>query len=199
MYQHLTTLTLVRSISMIIYADAISVAMGISPITEHFPDYNFDFIPDDSINLWGGKTWDKESWSDHPFVGGEIQKKLVANGKHHLLNSVTVVDSNGNVKNVSNEVYEASSDLVHFMSKEGHERRGLDYDQRKTNKNKKLPQPENSLARLSGDQRTDAQKKATSQRHMTLEDSKIECIHCKKSFQKQLHTRWHGDNCKSKP
>ena len=42
---------------MSIYNDAISASLGIRPIQEFFPDYDFDFIPEDA-------TLDKKAWFD---------------------------------------------------------------------------------------------------------------------------------------
>lgn len=111
----------------------------------------------DENGLDGGKTWDKSSNIMHPFVGGDIQKKKVLEGKHHLLNSITCVDEKGNIISVSREEYQQNDKLVSTFSKEGYRRLGKDENSRYIHDTSKIDYS-NTKNCFTGDKRTVKQK-----------------------------------------
>lgn len=122
----------------------------------------------------------------HNFLGGEIQRRRVADGTHHFLNgdfqrknmkrvveegrhnmmqgNVLVVDKNGNISYMSKQEYKNQNELVHPNSKEGKLRLGHSLDLSETRK--------------------------------AYINAKIECPHCQKQGNISNMKRWHFDNCK---
>jgi hypothetical protein len=207
-----------------------SMNIYISDLSDTFvadlQDYPMPAVPEDSwCSNWGGTTWTKESYPDHPFVGGKIQKKKVEEGTHHLLGGVSVVDPNGNIIRMKFDEYKNQSEYVHIQSDEGYIRRGLDpVKDRKTNLGKKLPLSKDASQRLIGEDRTEAQKKSSKEHGKKMKGIKLwpngrvfsdkhraklckpkksmkfkeyKCPHCGKEGRGNSMIRWHFDNCKS--
>lgn len=179
MYQHLTTLTLVRSISMTIYADAISVAMGISPITEHFPDYNFDFTPHDSINMWGGDTTSRTYW--------------VTNGPEEvLLHHSEEVPTGWKRGRKSSLPFKNSEKQKEFSSMAKSENRSA--GSKKAWADGKMAKRDTT--NLGMNQNWTPERKAK-HREIALNHKKLTCPHCSVKASPSMSKRWHFDNCKS--
>tara|TARA_B110000503_G_C6992111_1_gene347792 strand:- start:34 stop:792 length:759 start_codon:yes stop_codon:yes gene_type:complete len=154
---------------MNIYQDFISKALGMSPLPQdQLAKMNADCVQQlkhGDKTGWGGATWRKETFPDHPFVGSEFQNKRVEEGTHHLLGGVTVVGLSGDIVRIDFDEYKNQFDYVHISTDEAYIRRGLDPTKdRKTNLGKKMPLNDDSPQKLKGDNRTQAQKEA-SKRH----------------------------------
>ena len=123
----------------------------------------------------------------HNFLGGEIQRKRVEDGTHHLLsgeiqskaqralvegglhhaqNYVTVVDETGFTKRIRKEEYDLkTTNYVHINSLEGKKRLG-----KSTN---------------------------ITDKHRAYLNAKLECPHCGKRGNVSNMKRWHFENCKN--
>jgi hypothetical protein len=88
-----------------------------------------------------------------------IQSVRIANGTHHLLNSVTCVDLEGNMLRISQEEYYANNSLVNHLSKEGFRRLGKSESERIIPDVTGMDFSETKNC-LVGDERTDKQKKS---------------------------------------
>ena len=215
---------------MSIYRDTVSEALGMAPLSQdQLAKINAEFQQskkESTTQSWGGKTWDKESFPDHPFVGGEIQKTKVKEGTHHLLGGVCVVGPNGDVVRMKFDDYKNQSEYVSIQSDEGYVRRGLDPVQdRKTNLGKEMPLSDNAPQKLKGDDRTEARKKASKEHSKKMKGRQLwpngrvlsknhinnlrkpkksmsfkeyKCPHCGKEGRGNSMVRWHMDNCKMK-
>ena len=137
---------------------------------------------------------------NHHFLGGEIQRRRVLNGTHHLLGK-------------NNHGHQKIIDGTHiFLSREFRE---------KTSKRMKLNNPmydkntrekvSNTLTGRIGHKHTEETKLVLSECKKGIKNpnygnkgswntanSKVECPHCKIITNKGNFTRWHGDNCKQK-
>ena len=216
--------------SMSIYRDTISEGLGLSPLPQevlarHKAEFD-DTRRNNDQSDWGGPTWTKETFPDHPFVGGQLQKEKVKNGTHHLLNTVSCVGPQGDIILMQVEEYHSQSEYVHMSNPEAYIRRGLDpVTDRVTNLGKKMPLNEDAHQLLKGDNRTPEQK-ASSKEHSkrmkgreswpegrVFSDQHLEnlrkpkksmsfkeykCPHCDKEGRGNSMVRWHMDNCKMK-
>lgn len=123
-----------------------------------------------SHNFLGGEIQRKRvEEGRHHLLGGEIQRKAmnkrVADGHHHLKQgNVHVVDLTGNTSFIPKEEYLTQTELVHINSFEGKRRMGKE-------------------TRLT-EKRQEYLKK------------KIICPHCGKEGNVSNMKRWHFDNCK---
>ena len=146
---------------MNIYIDSISIALGITPQSEPI-DFDYELEKSRSDNNKGSKTWDKESWPEHPFANSDFQNKRVADGTHHLLNSVCVIGSEGDTKIMKTEDYYNQTEYVTIQSNAGYILRGLDPTKdRPTNLGKLMPYSDDAPQRQTGDERSEAQKLAS--------------------------------------
>lgn len=179
MYQHLTTLTLMRSISMTIYADAISVAMGISPITEHFPDYNFDFTPHDSINMWGGDTTSRTFW-----VTNGISEELL----HHS-EEVPTGWERGRKSSLPFKNSEKQREFAGMRDAEKHKQslRNAWADGKYANRD---------TTNMGKNQNWTEERRA---KHSEIAKNrqKLICPHCGLEASPAMAKRWHFDNCRT--
>ncbi len=125
-----------------------------------------------SHNFRGGEMQKKRvEAGTHHLLSGEIQRtaqrKLAAAGLHHLQNYVRVVDAHGTIKRVLRQEYDPTSTvLVHVNSLEGKRRLG------------KSTEP------------TDKQK--------AYLNAKLECPYCKKVGNVSNMKKWHFENCKGR-
>ena len=213
---------------MNIYQDLISKALGMRPLPQdQLAKINAEFQQlkrESPSQSWGGETWTKETFPDHPFVGSEFQNKRVEEGTHHLLSGVSVVGPNGDIVRMDFDEYKNQSDYVHIQSDEAYIRRGLDPTKdRKTNLGKEMPLNNDAPQKLKGDDRTKAQKKASQEHSKKMKGRKLwpngrvlseehinnlrkpkksmsfkeyKCPHCGKEGRGNSMVRWHMDNCK---
>jgi len=164
---------------MIIYKDVISEFLNVESLPqETLAEINAEFqqkIRDESLSN-GFATWDKETFPDHPFVGGELQKEKVNKGTHHLQNSITAVGPKGDLVRIDKNIYENQTEYVNFQSDEGYIRRGLD-----PKKHRKIPRElgstytmsDNSTQKLKGENRTENQKRASLEHSKKMKGKKI--------------------------
>lgn len=214
---------------MDIYKDAIGETLGLSPL--YLPEIDMAELRKVSSNSMHGEynpMYGKKHNEDHPFVKGKLQKEKVAAGTHHLLNTMTIITSNKEIKIVSLEDYYSNNDYVSLQSDEGYVRRGLDpKSDRKTNFGKKMPLNDCAKQKLKSENRTESQKKAAkkhsekwhtfgksptprggklSEEHkhsLRKPKSKFtkpyhKCPHCGLEGHSNGMKRWHFDNCKQK-
>lgn len=215
---------------MNIYRDTISEFLGMTPLSQdQLAEISAEaqLIRNEATSQgWGGATWSKETFPEHPFVGGKLQRDKVENGSHHLQNSVSCVGPKGDIIRMPIDEYESQSEYVSISSDEAFIRRGLDPKKdRVTNLGKKMPLDQNAPQKLKGDDRTEAQKKAAKEHSNKMKGRKLwpdgrtfseehinklrkprksmsfkeyKCPHCGKEGRGNSMVRWHMDNCKMK-
>lgn len=212
-----------------IYKDVISEFLRVSPLSqEQLAKINAEVqsLINEPTSNCGGPTWTKETFPEHPFVGGKIQKDKVENGSHNLQNSASCVGPNGDIIRMPINEYKLQSEYVGIGTNEAYIRRGLDPNIRF------LPTPlkqmdERHKNTLKGKKRTLAQKLASkkhsekwhtfgksptpkggklSEEHkQSLRKPKSKftkpyhkCPHCGLEGHSNSMKRWHFDNCKQK-